>query len=58
VFTYFTSDYVDPSSFDITTFGNGTPQGENLWLQDVTLPAGDSFLATVHMGLITGNPPS
>jgi hypothetical protein len=58
VFTYFTSGVVDPSAFDLSLFGSGTPQGQALWLENITLPAGASFLATVHMGLITGNPPS
>jgi hypothetical protein len=58
VFTYLTSGYVDPASFNLAAFGTGTPQGENLWLSNITVPAGDSFLATVHCGLITGNPVS
>jgi hypothetical protein len=58
VFTYFTSGAVDPSAFNLGVFGSGTPQGQSLWLENITVPSGDSFLATVHMGLITGNPPS
>ena len=53
VFTYLTSGYVDPSTFNISAFGGGTAQGENLWLSNVTVPAGSSFLAAVHIGLIT-----
>jgi hypothetical protein len=58
VFTHFTSGYVDPDAFDLGVFGNGTPNGASLWLEDITLPAGVSFLARVHIGIITGNPPS
>ena len=58
VFTYFTTGYVDPSSFNLTAFGSGTPAGASLWLQDINLPAGDAFLATVHTDLISGNPPT
>jgi hypothetical protein len=58
VFTYFSSGYVDPDAFDLGVFGSGTPNGQSLWLENINLPAGQSFLALVHMGLITGNPPT
>jgi hypothetical protein len=58
VFTYLTSGAVDPNNFDITTFGGGTGQKQNLWLSNITLPGNSSFLATVHIDLITGGSPS
>ena len=58
VFTYFTSSSVDPDAFDLSVFGSGTPQGTSLWLENITVPAGDSFLVRVHMSIISGNPPS
>jgi hypothetical protein len=57
VFTYLKSGYVDPASFNIAAFGTGTKQGEQLCLQNVNIPPGDTFLATIHMGLITGGSP-
>lgn len=51
VFTYFTSGYVDPNSFNVTGFGTGTPEGEQLCLTGISVPAGDTFLVTVHMGI-------
>jgi hypothetical protein len=54
VFTYATSGDVDPSTFSIQSFGTGTPQGQNLCLQNFTIPATTSFLATVHSQVIKG----
>jgi hypothetical protein len=53
-FTYFTTGEVDPSTFNLTTFGTGTPQGEALCLTNVTLPGNESFLTTVHSDIISG----
>jgi hypothetical protein len=54
VFTYATGGEVDPSTFTIQSFGTGTPQGQNLCLQNVTVPANTSFLASVHSQVIKG----
>lgn len=48
VFTYSTNGEVDQQSFNLSSFGLGTPQGQQLCLQNVTVPADASFLATVH----------
>jgi len=48
VFTYSTAGEIDPATFDIESFGIGTPQGQTLCLQHVTVAAGNTFLATVH----------
>lgn len=48
VFTYAAPGEIDASNFNITTFGSGTPQGQQLCLQNVTVTAGTTFLATVH----------
>ncbi len=53
-FTYMKAGYVDPSGFSISAFGSGTAQGEHLCLANITVPAGDTFLATVHMGILRG----
>jgi len=58
VFTFLTSGAIDPTTFDITALGTGTGHGQNLWLDNITVPAGDSFLATVHITLIKGGSPS
>lgn len=54
VFTYFASGDVDPSTFDIADFGAGTGQGQSLQLTNITVPPGEMFLATVHIGINTG----
>jgi hypothetical protein len=54
VFTYSTSGEVDPGSFNISAFGSGTAQGQQLCLQNVTVPAGSTFLATVHSQVTKG----
>lgn len=53
VFTYTTTGEVDPSTFNLSAFGTGTPQHQNLCIRNVTLPAGDSFLTTVHSEINT-----
>lgn len=58
VATYLAGGYTDPTTFDIDFFGTGTKQGQNLFLTGITLPPNSSFLATVHMGLITGGSPA
>lgn len=54
VFTYSKTGAVDPDTFDIRAFGAGTPQGQSLCLQNLTVGAGDAFLTTVHMGITKG----
>ena len=54
VFTYNTAGEIDETKFNISSFGTGTPQGQNLCIQDVSVASGDTFLMTVHMGIITG----
>ena len=51
VFTFATAGEVDAASFDISAFGTGTARGQNLCLQNVVVPAGTSFLATVHIAI-------
>jgi hypothetical protein len=55
VFTFATAGEIDPGSFNIGSFGAGTPQGQNLCLQNVTVPAGSTFLATVHTSINNGS---
>ena len=54
VFTFATAGEIDPLSFNIATFGAGTAQGQNLCLQNVSVPANSSFLVTVKMSLNNG----
>lgn len=54
VFTYNTTGEIDETSFNISSFGLGTPQGQNMCIQNVSVAAGDTFLMAVHMGIITG----
>jgi hypothetical protein len=54
VFTFGTSGEIDPSTFSIASFGAGSPQGQNLCLTNVSVPAGSTFLATVHMNIANG----
>jgi hypothetical protein len=54
VFTFATAGEIDAAAFNIASFGTGTAQGQNLCLQNVTVPAGATFLATVHMGINNG----
>ena len=48
VFTYTATGEFDTSSFNVILLGAGTPRGQVLCLQNVTVAAGSSFLATVH----------
>lgn len=54
VFTYTAVGELDSSSFNILTTSGGTSQKQNLCLQNVTVPAGTSLLATVHSALRDG----
>ena len=54
VFTFATAGEVDPDTFDIASFGLGTGQGQQLCLQNVTVPDGSSFLDAVHMSINNG----
>jgi hypothetical protein len=48
VFTYTKVGSTDPSTFNISDFGNGTPQGTTYCLGSLTLSGGNSLLAAVH----------
>ncbi len=50
-FTYRTAGEYDLTTFSLSAFGQGTPQGQTLCLGSITLGGGESFLATVHTGL-------
>ena len=54
VFTFATAGEIDPDVFKIASFGAGTAQGQNLCLQNVAVPAGSTFLATVHTNINNG----
>jgi hypothetical protein len=54
VFTFATAGEIDPTTFAIGSFGVGTPQGQALCLQNVSVPANSTFLATVHMSINKG----
>jgi len=54
VFTFATGSEIDEATFNIASFGAGTGQGQNLCLQNVAVPAGSTFLATVHMNINNG----
>jgi hypothetical protein len=58
VFTYFAGQVVDPETFNIGSFGEGTPQGQTLCFANISLDANQSFLTTVHMGIRRGMPAS
>ncbi len=53
-FTYTTAGEFDPSTYNLSAFGAGTPQGEKLCLTNVTLAASDSFLTRVHSAIVSG----
>jgi hypothetical protein len=48
VMTYSASGEFDSTNFNVLLAGSGTPNQQNLCLQNVTVAAGTSFLATVH----------
>jgi hypothetical protein len=54
VFTFSTEGELDVASFNLGTFGLGTPQGQNLCLQNVSVPGNSTYLATVHMSINNG----
>lgn len=48
VFTFTEAGEFDTSNYSVIQSGTGTPRGQILCLQNLTVPAGSSFLATVH----------
>jgi hypothetical protein len=59
VFTYLTTGEVDSSTFSLSSFGTGTKQGQQLCLGNVTIPANETFLATIHSKMQDGiSPPA
>jgi len=54
--TYNAAGEFDSSNFNTSLSGTGTPKGQSLCLQNVTVAAGTSFLATAH-SKITDNWP-
>jgi hypothetical protein len=54
VFTYNATGELDPSSSLTVLQAGGTAQGQAMCLQNITVPAGDSFLAAVHSEVIKG----
>lgn len=54
VFTFTTAGEVDPSSFNMALFGTGSGKGQNLCLENVTVPADSTFLTTVHTNINNG----
>jgi hypothetical protein len=52
VSTYSTAGVIDPSTFNILTFGSSTPAGHLLCLQNVAIPTSTTFLAAVHSEVI------
>lgn len=53
-FTYDINGEIDPTNLGVVAFGSGTPAGQTTCLRNVVLPAGDSFLATVHSAIMSG----
>jgi hypothetical protein len=51
VFTYTKVGSTDPSTFNISDFGNGTPKGTTYCLGSLTLSGGNSLLAAVHSSI-------
>lgn|GEM_PF-2682821 len=54
-FIYTTTGEYDPSTYSLSAFGTGAGQGTQVCLSNVTLGAGDSFLATVHSAITAAN---
>ncbi len=54
VFTFSTSGEIDPTTFNIGSFGAGTPQGQSLCLQNVIVLPDTTFFATVHFSINNG----
>jgi hypothetical protein len=54
VFTYSTSGAIEPNTFVFSSFGTGTPRGQALCLQNLTIAPGTTLLTAVKMDL---NPP-
>jgi len=57
VFTYSTSGIIDPSTFNVSAFGTGAGQQQNLCLSGLSLAAGQSFLMTVGVQVADDIPP-
>jgi hypothetical protein len=55
VFTFATAGEIDAATFNISSFGLGTAQGQNLCLKNLTVPASSTLLATVHMSINNGS---
>jgi hypothetical protein len=51
VFTYSAAGEVDPNTFLLSSFGAGTPRGQQLCLQNLSIAAGTTLLTTVKMDL-------
>ena len=53
VFTYFSAGYTAPttSTFNFSSFGTGTPQGQQLCLGPITLPGNTTMLVAAHMAI-------
>jgi hypothetical protein len=54
VFTFTTAGEVDPSAFNMAVFGTGTGRGQNLCLENITVPGDSTFLTTVHTNINNG----
>lgn len=54
VLTFTTAGEVDPSAFNLALFGTGSPKGQNLCLENITVAADTTFLATVHISINNG----
>jgi hypothetical protein len=54
VFTHVAGTAVDPETFNINDFYLYSAEGQSLCLSNVTVAAGASLLATVHMGIRRG----
>jgi hypothetical protein len=54
VFTFTTAGEADPSTFNMALFGTGSGKGQNLCLENITVSADTTFLATVHTNINNG----
>lgn len=52
VFTYLASTLIDSGAFQFSSFTDSVSHRQNLCLQNLTVPAGQTLLATVHTGII------
>jgi hypothetical protein len=51
VFTYSAAGTMDLDTFLVSSFGSGVPRGQQLCLQNLSIPAGSTLLTTVKMDL-------